>query len=530
MTRWLVMFCTFAAACDFGDSTTPGGTADACQVCAATATCDPTAANPGSCGAGFAGDGTSAGTGCSDVDECAVANACDAPHATCTNTVGSFTCACAAGFTGDGKVTGTGCADIDECTAGTNDCDTTHGTCANTDGSFTCGCASGFTGDGTIAGTGCTDVNECAAPATTGCDSFACVNTPGSYQCQGLYAIEPFEGVLARLDPKTFELLDLTQVTSSGIVTGVTAMTRHPTTGTVYAVAKVNGVTGRGFGTLDLETGVFSVISSVDRFSSLEFTPDGTLYGMTGAGASVSKTLYTIDLATGTPTLVAHFGNGADGEVICYDTDSELWYHWTSGGSATMESFGMAAPATRNSLGSITGLGEVFGCRYVGNHTFLMHDINSHVRYLTAAGVMSTVPDAIAALFQDVRATLPTAMTAPHTVRPISGPAAGGTEVTIRGIGLTGTTSVKFDTTAAASFTVVDDTTITAVAPALAAGTVNVTTQSTQPYPATWPAAFTFVDPPMLRGPSAPAAAAAQPAAPAVNPAFVRKALRGRML
>jgi spore germination protein YaaH len=60
-------------------------------------------------------------------------------------------------------------------------------------------------------------------------------------------------------------------------------------------------------------------------------------------------------------------------------------------------------------------------------------------------------------------------------VVPTSGPGTGGTTVTITGCGLSGATGVKFGGTAAASFTQVSDTEITAVSPAGATGTVDVT-------------------------------------------------------
>jgi hypothetical protein len=60
-------------------------------------------------------------------------------------------------------------------------------------------------------------------------------------------------------------------------------------------------------------------------------------------------------------------------------------------------------------------------------------------------------------------------------VSPTSGPAAGGTSVTITGTGFTGASAVNFGATPAASFTVNDDTSISATAPAHAAGTVDVT-------------------------------------------------------
>jgi hypothetical protein len=59
-------------------------------------------------------------------------------------------------------------------------------------------------------------------------------------------------------------------------------------------------------------------------------------------------------------------------------------------------------------------------------------------------------------------------------VSPATGPVAGGTLVTITGTDLTGATEVGFGGVAAA-FAVNDDGSITAVAPAGAAGTVDVT-------------------------------------------------------
>jgi hypothetical protein len=62
-----------------------------------------------------------------------------------------------------------------------------------------------------------------------------------------------------------------------------------------------------------------------------------------------------------------------------------------------------------------------------------------------------------------------------NSVTPASGPAAGGTNVTINGCGLTGATLVKFGAALATGVTVVSDSQITAVSPAHIAGPVDVT-------------------------------------------------------
>jgi hypothetical protein len=85
------------------------------------------------------------------------------------------------------------------------------------------------------------------------------------------------------------------------------------------------------------------------------------------------------------------------------------------------------------------------------------------------------------------------------SVSPNSGPTAGGTSVTITGTGFTGATSVDFGGTAAASFAVNSDTSIMAVSPAEAAGTVDVTVTAPGGTSATSGAdQFTFVPPPAI--------------------------------
>ncbi len=78
-----------------------------------------------------------------------------------------------------------------------------------------------------------------------------------------------------------------------------------------------------------------------------------------------------------------------------------------------------------------------------------------------------------------------------YSFTPITGPAAGGTLVTITGSGFAGTTGIKFGTIAAPSYTVVSPNTIVVVTPAVLASTVTVVvTNATGP--STTGGSFTF--------------------------------------
>ncbi|XP_052780549.1 mucin-like protein [Mya arenaria] len=114
---------------------------------------------------------------CIDIDECGTdVDLCEA-SATCVNNAGSYACRCAEGYVL--KSNGLGCEDNDECaTVSTNDCDSSHGTCTNTAGSYSCSCTSGYTGDGYT----CVDLNECNEADRGGCAQ-GCSNTIGGHSC-----------------------------------------------------------------------------------------------------------------------------------------------------------------------------------------------------------------------------------------------------------------------------------------------------------------------------------------------------------
>ena len=120
---------------------------------------------------------------------------------------------------------------------------------------------------------------------------------------------------------------------------------------------------------------------------------------------------------------------------------------------------------------------------------------NTSITATTPAHAAGTVAVAITA--PGGNATLPGAFTYDlpvptlTSVAPSNGPDAGGTSVTLSGSGFMGTTAVTFGGTAATSFTVNSDTSITAITPAHAAGSVAVAVTAPGGS-ATLPGAFTY--------------------------------------
>jgi hypothetical protein len=366
------------------------------------------------CPAGYL-DTHADGSQCDDIDECTTAaDDCDATVGLCTNLPGTFSCACPVGYD-DVMSDGSQCDNIDECTVGGHDCDAVVGLCSDTDGSFTCECPAGYD-DVNLDGSQCDNIDECTA-ATDDCDPVAtCLDLPGDYACEcpvntfdehgdgteckpiDVYGASPFQPYLFEHTGDTFAAMGCIEVTSAaGTITGVTAMTKHPQTGLVYAVAKVSA-SGRHLGTLDLATGVFTDIGLLgNNFSTIQFSPDGaTLYGVTGNGGTPPETLFTIDAVTATPAQIQTLGNGADGELIAFDGSGQL-FHWSGNGTVETEKINIGVDTTPVVTGGAGG--EIFGAVWWPTHVdalnqpeplFLISDISSNLRTMTAEGVYGT--------------------------------------------------------------------------------------------------------------------------------------------
>ena len=235
------------------------------------------------------------------------------------------------------------------------------------------------------------------------------------------------------------------------------------TAGAGYSQLNVNGSVNLGGGALDASLGFTP--ANGEQFTIIKSTAPivGTFAGLPeGASLTIGNTAFTISY---------HGGNGDD-VVLTQATASAPTVTGISPNSG---------PAPGGTLVTITGTG-FSGATAVDFGTTAATDVT----VVNDTTITADSPAGTGAV--DVTVTAPNGTSATSTadkfayiaspavtgVSPNSGPAAGGTLVTITGTGFTGATAVDFGTTAATDVTVQSGTTITALSPA-GAGLVDVT-------------------------------------------------------
>jgi hypothetical protein len=103
-------------------------------------------------------------------------------------------------------------------------------------------------------------------------------------------------------------------------------LARNPNTGTVYSFVTFLGSNVQNFCTLNVDTGVASVVAPVSGdFVGLTSRADGTLFAVKDATPSAPAKLYTIAPATGQATLVMNLPTGTAGEAIVFAPDQSLY-------------------------------------------------------------------------------------------------------------------------------------------------------------------------------------------------------------
>ena len=98
--------------------------------------------------------------------------------------------------------------------------------------------------------------------------------------------------------------------------------------GQLFGLLKLQGQNGRELVTINSDTGVATSVGNTgDSFAGLSFDNIGTLYGITGDGASIDETLFVLDQNNATPIVFLTLGNGDDDEAIAFNLDDGLLYH-----------------------------------------------------------------------------------------------------------------------------------------------------------------------------------------------------------
>jgi hypothetical protein len=209
-----------------------------------------------------------------------------------------------------------------------------------------------------------------------------------------LYSVTSTQGYLRKVDPLTGTTIQFTQMVTNNAVNaqGCTGLARNPVTGVLYAIMReVSQPTVRKLASINHLTGTATIIGALgDNFAGLAFRSDGTLFAVTGDGAVVPETLYTLDLNSAAATFVMPLGNGGPGETIASAADG-FFYHCSGWGALNadqilerIDPFTLAVtPITLSGYDSneILSLTEWVG----GN--LLAVDLNDQAMVITTGGV-----------------------------------------------------------------------------------------------------------------------------------------------
>lgn len=367
---------------------------------------------------------------------------------------------------------------------------------------------------------GIVDVAVTANGTGTGVGLFTYVAPPSA---PTITAIAPARGTTAGGTPVTITGTDFTGATAVSIggvpattftvlsATSISATTGAHAAGIVDVVVTTPNGTGTGAG---LFTYVAPVAPNVTAISpSSGPTSGGTPVTITGT-AFIGATSVTIGGVAAPFTVVnASTINATTGPRSAGAVDVAVT---TPGGTGTgVGLFTYVAPPTVTAIspnsGSTAGGTDVTitGADFTGATAVTIGGVAAPFTVVNATTITATTGAHGAGVVDVAVTTLGGAGTgsglftyvappgAPNvaSISPSDGPIAGGTAVTITGTNFTGATAVSIGGIAAASFTVVNDTSISATTPAHAAGAVDVVV-TTPGGVGTGVGLFTYIAPP----------------------------------
>lgn len=114
-------------------------------------------------------------------------------------------------------------------------------------------------------------------------------------------------------------------------IDGFGGLTYHPQTKKLYTVIQSGGTSK--LCTLNPITGAASLVGNMsDKFASITFTANGTLFGITADDALFPQTVYTINTSNGSAALFTTASGGGLGEALAFHSGQGLIYRYGGNG------------------------------------------------------------------------------------------------------------------------------------------------------------------------------------------------------
>jgi hypothetical protein len=184
----------------------------------------------------------------------------------------------------------------------------------------------------------------------------------------------PADNQIYQINPANGTISNAVQVTLPGFtVLNSLSLAYRPTNGSLYAVIEVSN--GRHLVTINPTTGVSTDVGVLSqKISSISFKADGTLIGVSGDGAVIPETLFSISTTNAALTQLFALGNGGDGETIAFHPNG-LLYHSSGNETAVFESVNVDTQ-TVTPIGTVSE--EAFAMGWSNNlRQMFLSDINS---------------------------------------------------------------------------------------------------------------------------------------------------------
>ncbi|HLQ38241.1 MAG TPA: hypothetical protein VK348_10585 [Planctomycetota bacterium] len=213
-----------------------------------------------------------------------------------------------------------------------------------------------------------------------------------------LFTVSPADGNLRVIDPLTGSTQRVMPIfTALGVpAQACNGLALHPFTGQLWVLVRTTASSARRLATLDPATAIATEIGPTsDAFAGLAFRADGTLLAVTGDGATVPETLYTLNLTNATATLLATFGAGSDGEAIAFDPIDGFLYHASGFGVQNTDEVFERVDAFTGAATTITLSGfdydELLGFTHWTGGNLLATDLNNNLVVVNTSGHVSLI-------------------------------------------------------------------------------------------------------------------------------------------